>query len=298
MASFFNKLKFFKEDITDKLLQNEEECEKQIKEIITKRKQEQALILEVLKNTVTPKESSLSIIKMDSLEKEVSKKFSKSFLLHLLLLTNFLSKIFEIKNLKHRYMLISTFVGTFAKMIESNTKIENTISYKEQPIVSMGNLSSVLIIEEYENIKENDEDAVCIVNNEILDFSSKDALKDKVYNIYRRGMIAMRYPESMSARIILKISCMILDVLYNIYMGKNNIKKKAILENLKVADRIIKEYIISPLLCIIYATNETQINQEYKHSIQLLNRKPDDINDQYKWYYDFDELLKMIDFSK
>jgi len=107
---------------------------------------------------------------------------------------------------------------------------------------------------------------ITIIIKSVL-YVKKKKIKHKVYNIYRRGMIAMRYPESMSERIVLKISCMVLDMLYNVYMGKSKINKKAILENLKVADRIIKEYVIAPLLTIIYATNETQVNQEYKHAI-------------------------------
>ena len=86
-------------------------------------------------------------------------------------------------------------------------------------------------------------------------------------------------------------------MLYNIYMEKAGVKKQVILENLRMVDRVFKEFVIGPLLRVIYGANEAQINGEYKQAIQLLNRKPEDIYDKYKWYFDFDGLLNLIDYS-
>ena len=56
-------------------------------------------------------------------------------------------------------------------------------------------------------------------------------------------------------------------MLYNIYMEKGGIKPGVILENLRAVDRVFKEYVVGPLLEVIYGANEAGINGEYKHAI-------------------------------
>ena len=163
--SFFNKLKFFKEDITSKLISNEEECDWTINSLIMKRKSELSLILGALSNKPNISDFELPIIKMDTLQKELSQKFPKNFILHLLLLTNFLSKLFEIRNLKYRLTLVSIFAQTFSKMVETNSIIETTVPYKELSTISMGSISALLTIEENKP-QNNSEDEILIINNE------------------------------------------------------------------------------------------------------------------------------------
>lgn len=75
---------------------------------------------------------------------------------------------------------------------------------------------------------------------------------------------------------------------------EKTLKKQFLLENLRITDRILNEYLITPLIELILDANENQINSEYKKAIQQLNRKPDDIYDKYRWYFDFDDQLKLI----
>jgi hypothetical protein len=116
--------------------------------LIIKRKAELSLIIGALKNKPNIPDCDLPVVIMDSLQNSLSEKFPRNLILHLLLLTNFLSKLFEIRNLKYRFLLVSLFVQTFSRMVESNSLIETTLPYQELPTISMGSISTVLTIEE------------------------------------------------------------------------------------------------------------------------------------------------------
>jgi hypothetical protein len=53
-------------------------------------------------------------------------------------------------------------------------------------------------------------------------------LKVKVGNIYKRGCLSLKYPENLSEKISLKICCLVIEMLYNIYMEKGSIKSGVI----------------------------------------------------------------------
>lgn len=148
--------------------------------------------------------SEQNVIIMDSLNKSLNRLFTKNFIKHLLLLTNFVSKLFEIRNTKYRITLISCFFQVFLKMIEENAGFETSVRYIEQPKMSMGTLSTVLTIEEQE---VPGMDTVLLINNEHLDFNNTTDLKNKIANIYKRGSLVLRLPENLSEKISLVLFC-------------------------------------------------------------------------------------------
>lgn len=143
----------------------------------------------------------MSVVSVANINNAVKMTFSQNFMRHLLLYSNFASRLLEVKNPGNRMVLLRELTKVFESAIDGNIKLDNKISYKQIPTLATGSRSSPTNLSLQQNISGNE--ALIKINGELLNFDNLSSLRTKLNRIYDRGCINIKIPENLSYQIIL-----------------------------------------------------------------------------------------------
>lgn len=125
--------------------------------------------------------------------------FSHNFMRHLVLFSNFASKLLEIRHPGNRMVLLRELTKVFETAVDSNVKVDSKISYRAIPMLAAGTQSSNLTIVQNVNGNEN----ILKLNGEMIQIDNLSLLRTKLQKIYDRGCTGLKVPENLSFAIIL-----------------------------------------------------------------------------------------------
>lgn len=143
----------------------------------------------------------MSVVNVANVNNSIKMTFSHNFMRHLLLYSNFASRLLEVKNPGNRMVLIRELTKIFEAAIDSNVKLDNKISYRQIPTLPTGSRSSPTNLSLQQNIGGNENNIK--INGELLNFDNVSGIKLKLNKIYERGCINIKIPTNISFTTIL-----------------------------------------------------------------------------------------------
>lgn len=124
--------------------------------------------------------------------------FSKGKMRHIILFSNYISKVLELKHPSNRLTLLKEIARVFEAAVESNAKVENRMSYKTIPALTTCASSTSLQIQP----NFGGDSGQVKVNGELLDMEDSSQMKAKLTKVYERGCTVLRVPENVSCVVV------------------------------------------------------------------------------------------------
>lgn len=140
----------------------------------------------------------MGVTVLASINTAIKASFSKSKMRHLVLFSNYISKVLELKHPTNRLILLKEFARVFESAVEANAKVENRMSYKTIPAMSTCTGSTSLQIQP----NFGGDSTKVKVNGELLDMQDSSMIKAKLTKIYERGCTVLRVPENVSCVVV------------------------------------------------------------------------------------------------
>lgn len=141
----------------------------------------------------------MGVCSQTTIHNSLKMTFSHNFMRHLVLYSNFASKLLEVRHPGNRMVLLRELSKVFETAVESNSKIDSKISYKAIPMLASGLQTSNLSI--VQNVNGNE--SLMKLNGELISIDNLNNLRNKLQKIYDRGCTSLKLPENISFYIIL-----------------------------------------------------------------------------------------------
>ena len=140
----------------------------------------------------------MGVTVLASINTAIKASFSKSKMRHVILFSNYISKVLELKHPINRLILLKEISRVFETAVEANAKVENRMSYKTIPAMSTCIGSTSLQIQP----NFGGDSSKVKVNGELLDMQDSSMMKSKLSKIYERGCTVLRVPENISCVVV------------------------------------------------------------------------------------------------
>ncbi len=140
----------------------------------------------------------MGVTVLASVNTAIKASFGKSKMRHVILFSNYISKVLELKHPTNRLELLKELARIFEAAVEANAKVENRMNYKTIPAMSTCFGSTSLQIQP----NFGGDSSKVKVNGELLDMQDSSVIRAKLTKIYERGCTVLRVPENISCVVV------------------------------------------------------------------------------------------------